>query len=306
MDQRHLVKSNQNGNAAIALLAFLLLALLGIVFYTLINNTKNPKRDELRIVEENNISYGPDNLMKLDVKSNINYENAPIVVLVHGGGWVEGDKKDISTRFGDFFYDNGFVVASTNYRLSQKGGLNTFPIPINDVACAVAWTKKNTARMGGDPDKIFLMGHSAGAHIAAMIAYNGERDWQSDCSIKEKFTIKGFWGDSGAYDWELTPDHWQIPVFLGNLNSSQKWGETEPINFPSAGDPPALLTAGDQDFFANFQNSAKFAQALERANVPVTLHLYPGFDHTGFQKNFRKDTKLQNDVLKFFNPLISK
>ena len=120
------------------------------------------------VIAQRDISFGPHPLQRLDVFTAAQNpgQGKPILVFVHGGGFTGGDKHGI----GDFSYDNvmvwavrsGFVGVNTNYRLAPE-----FPWPnaTNDVAAAVRWARDNGARFGGDPNKIFLWGHSAGASL---------------------------------------------------------------------------------------------------------------------------------------------
>ena len=128
------------------------------------------------------IPYGPHERQKLDVFTRGDFMDAPIIVLVHGGGWWAGNKTS-QHQYVDFYNELGFVVVTPNYRLVTENGLNTFPTPINDVGCSVAWIKSNATKYGADGSTMFISGNSAGAHIAAMLAYNTERNWLEECGI---------------------------------------------------------------------------------------------------------------------------
>lgn len=90
----------------------------------------------------------------------------PVVLFVHGGGWANGDKKQAGSK-ADFFTGAGYLYVSVNYRLSPKV---QHPAHVEDVAAAVAWTEKHIAEYKGDPTRIYLIGHSAGAHLVALVA----------------------------------------------------------------------------------------------------------------------------------------
>lgn len=116
---------------------------------------------------EPDLSYGPHGALNtLDVYRPDTKDKLPLVVFIHGGGWSEGDK-GTHTRKGRFFAEQGFVYATINYRLSPK---IVHPAHAEDVARAVAWLHGNAERFGIDPERIFLIGHSAGAHLAALVA----------------------------------------------------------------------------------------------------------------------------------------
>lgn len=95
----------------------------------------------------------------------------PVVVYVHGGGWVTGDKSEVGAKPDWIRTEHGGVFVSTNYRLSARDGSGpTHPVHVRDVARAVAWTLDNATTYGGDPRQVFLLGHSAGAHLVALVA----------------------------------------------------------------------------------------------------------------------------------------
>lgn len=105
-------------------------------------------------------------LTSLDLYAAPNATNAPVLVWVHGGGWARGDKAQVAGLPAAFVRE-GFVVASVNYRLAPAV---KFDAQAQDVAAAIAWMRKHASEYGAAPEKIFLMGHSAGAHLVALVA----------------------------------------------------------------------------------------------------------------------------------------
>ncbi len=101
----------------------------------------------------------------LDVYSPPNAKDLPVVFWIHGGGWQTGDKSDVQIK-PKAFMDKGFVFVSTNYRLLPEVDMGTI---IRDIAKSIHWVHDHIADYGGDPDRIFVMGHSAGAQLAALI-----------------------------------------------------------------------------------------------------------------------------------------
>jgi acetyl esterase/lipase len=114
-----------------------------------------------------NIPYAnpADKLQTLDVYSRPGAKNLPVVFWIHGGGWQGGDKENVYCK-PKVFVDKGFVFVSTNYRLLPKVDMGTI---VRDVAKAVRWVNDHIAEHGGDPKRLFIMGHSAGAQLAALI-----------------------------------------------------------------------------------------------------------------------------------------
>ncbi len=118
-----------------------------------------------------NISYGKDPLQKLDVYSAVGNENSassPVVIWVHGGGWRNGDKDNRSgSNLCQTWTKSGITMVNLNYRLSPDV---VHPAHVQDIAAGVAWVQKNIVQHGGNPKQIYLLGHSAGAHLVALVA----------------------------------------------------------------------------------------------------------------------------------------
>ncbi len=114
------------------------------------------------------------NLTSLDIYAPPNAKKAPVMIMIHGGGWRMGDKinRGLNQHKIPFFTDQGFIYLSINYRLSPA---IQHPAHIEDVAEAVVWVSDNIEKYGGDKNKIFVMGHSAGAHLAALVAVDERR-----------------------------------------------------------------------------------------------------------------------------------
>lgn len=122
-----------------------------------------------------NVPYGEDPLQKLDIyilppeaKEKYGDKNRPVVFYVHGGGWHTGDKA-MNLEKGQTYARDGVIYVSVNYRLAPK---DKHPKQIEDVARAFAWTRHNITKYGGNPDHIYVMGHSAGAHLVDLLATN--------------------------------------------------------------------------------------------------------------------------------------
>lgn len=262
----------------------------------------------LRVVS--NVSYGQDPSQKLDVGFRDTFSNVPVVIFVHGGGWDSGDKSDVYQIAG-FFLRQGFAVVAPNYRLAQAD-VNLFPAAVEDLARVVAWTVQNASQFGADPRKLILGGHSAGAHLAALVAYGNEGDdWLTQFGFDHvNMPISGFIGSAGIYDFDVsnTANATKAQAFLGSRFGAGNWNIAEPVNYASAGDPPALLITGDQDTWVNtvdpvthlaISNSQAMDQALRNAGVASQLVLIAGGDHSAFGAAILTDTALQNTVTTF-------
>jgi arylformamidase len=118
-------------------------------------------------VVKHDIPYAepPQERQVLDVYSPEQAKDLPVVFWIHGGGWQTGDKSDVQVK-PQFFVDRGFVFVSTNYRLLPKVDMATI---VHDIASSIRWVHEHVAECGGDPNRLFVMGHSAGAQLAALI-----------------------------------------------------------------------------------------------------------------------------------------
>ncbi len=149
------------------------------------------------ITLKTDISYTdvPDRLQTLDIYYPAPHENLePILMHIHGGGWSTGDKR-LMRKHGVFYAGQGIIFIAINYRLSPKV---QHPAHIQDCAAAFAWVYAHAEEMGGDRNRIFVSGHSAGAHLAALLGTNSTYLQQYNISPS---TIAGVIGvDAASYD----------------------------------------------------------------------------------------------------------
>lgn len=225
------------------------------------------------------------NLLSLDIYSASQKHNNPVMVMIHGGGWRKGDKANRSmTRTKPAHFVNaGYVYVSINYRLSDRPEIK-HPVHIQDVARAMAWIHNHISEYGGDPDRIYVMGHSAGAHLASLIAVDETR---LKAEGKDLSIIKGVVClDSAAYDIPRIMEN--AKRVAGNLyknafgHTPESWRDASSRHHVAAGKniPPML-------FFhtgARMQGevlSREMVQALNNAQVPAqTIHAADK-DHSG-------------------------
>ncbi len=216
-----------------------------------------------------NISFGPDEHQRLDIYEPQATHGSPRAVIVfwHGGRWSEGDKSQY--RFvGAALAGLGYVAILPNYRHYPQVKMPGF---MQDSARAAAWAV-NYARECGDEKHFFLMGHSAGAHLAALLALDPR--YFSEVGVTAP-PISGVIGLSGPYDF--------LPLLEADLQDmfgpADLYPLSQPINFVRADAPPMLLIAGERDVTVLPKNTRNFAAALQAKGVRVTLRLYPGLKH---------------------------
>lgn len=217
-----------------------------------------------------NIAYGTGAQHRLDiyVPDKTVVGPRPLVVFWHGGRWSFGDKADY--RFvGAALAELGYVAVLPNYRHYPQVKMPGF---MDDAARAALWAAAHGAEFGADPNLMYLMGHSAGAHLAALLALD-PRYFAAEGSSAPP--IAGVIGLSGPYDF--------LPLREADVQDMfgppQLYPESQPINFVSADAPPMLLVHGLKDDTVWPKNSRNFATLLRSYGVPVTLKLYPKLVH---------------------------
>jgi acetyl esterase/lipase len=220
-----------------------------------------------RIALTASIAYANGARHTLDVCRPKSATAAPVIVFFYGGGWRSGSKR--TYRYvAKALARRGYVAVLPDYRIYPQA---RYPDFLNDGALAVRWVKDNAKRFGGDPQKIFLMGHSAGAHIAAMLAIDAT--WLQKVWLMPGRDIAGLIGISGPYDFLPLKDETLKIIFGGNRP------ETQPITHVTPGAPPALLLTGDKDDVVGAGNSTRLAEKLRAAGNDATAVIYPRIGH---------------------------
>lgn len=214
------------------------------------------------------IAYGDLDRQTLDVYAPVGADgSSPLLVYFYGGGWRKGDKSHFEF-VASSLTRAGYVVVIADYRRFPDV---VFPAFIEDGAMAVAWAMKNADDYGADTSKLFLMGHSAGAHTAALLSLDSYYLAKHGIDTRD---IDGLVGLSGPYDF--------LPItesYLPELFPEDTHFASQPVNFVSADSPPTLLIHGTDDDLVVPANSESLAGKLAAAGVDVTLKLYAGAGH---------------------------
>ncbi len=192
----------------------------------------------------------------------------PVLVFAHGGSWQWGNPVDYGF-IGRAFVPEGFIVVLVGYRLGEDG---KYPAMLEDTARAVAWTHDEIAQYGGDPDRIVLAGHSAGAYNVVMAAL--EEKWLGEKGVPAD-AIKGVIGLSGPYDF-LPFDSDSTIASFGHVDPPET---TQPVEHVRADGPQMLLIHGEDDELVGKHNSANLADRIVAAGGNALYTPMPGLDH---------------------------
>lgn len=219
------------------------------------------------------IAFGPLAEHRLDVYLPKLAAQAPrpLIVFWHGGRWSFGDKSEY--RFvGTALAALGCVAVVPNYRHYPQVKMSGF---LADAATAARWALEHAAEYGADPRRVYVMGHSAGAHLAAMLAL--DRRYLQAAGVTEDTRLAGVIGLSGPYDF-LPLEEADVQDMFG---PPAHYPQSQPINYVNAAAPPMLLAHGLLDETVRPKNSRNLAGALQNAGAQVTLLLYERVTHAG-------------------------
>ena len=213
-------------------------------------------------------SYGPDPYQTV-ATFRPDRPNGTVLVFWHGGGWTSG-YKEWNGFMAPALAERGITLVSPGYRLAPK---HLFPDGVQDCIAAVAWVHANAARLGARQDAIYLGGHSAGGHYAALLA--ARRDWQARAGLPPD-VVRGCLPVSGMYDFTSTSGLTMRPRFLGAAGNEIAASPQSAIEAPL---PPFLLAWGEKDFPHLAKQAVAFEQALRAAGARVETLCMPGRTH---------------------------
>jgi len=220
-----------------------------------------------------NLAYGPTPRQALDVYQPTDHpQAAPVVIFFYGGYWQYGNRADY--RFvAQALTSQGFVAVLPDYRLYPQV---TFPAFVKDGARVVRWVHDNAHEFGGDPNRIYLMGHSAGAHIAALLTL--DHHYLHDVGLAPT-TIRATAALSGPYDFDPGPTSRAV---FGMKETDAKPDPTiEPIHFADNASSPMLLLHGGQDEVVPPANAPRLADRIRAAGGHARTIIYNKLGHVG-------------------------
>lgn len=194
-------------------------------------------------------------------------QTAPLVVMVPGGGWTSADPSGFRP-LAERLASHGLAVALTTYRVG--GDSARFPVPVSDILCAVDAAAEKASQAGVAPSRVVVLGHSAGAQLAAVAALTGDR-YRTDCTWPAR-RIDAFVGLAGPYDLRDLADLAEPLFGVSPASAPQAWHDANPLTW--AGERPslpALLAAGTADDLVSPSFTHTFADALRKAGHPVKV-----------------------------------
>ena len=253
-----------------------------------------------QVTVRSDVQYVEHDGVKLvgDLYAPTGRDRAPVIVAVHGGGWQIGSKAFY--RFmGPFLAKNGFAVFAINYRLS-KPGAKTFPQAVYDVKAAVQYVRANAAQLGVDPERIGMMGDSAGAHLVSLVALAGDEplfstDYRNDPHAATPANVKAVVGFYGVYDMQAQWMHDQLSrprdqiteKFIGAppMVDRRAYFDASPLSYTTVGKRERtgtrflLIHGTDDDVVDPKTQGEMFLNALKQAGFFARTIVVPGSGH---------------------------
>jgi acetyl esterase/lipase len=204
--------------------------------------------------------------------------NCPVLVAVHGGAWKGGDAKQFQ-HWGPWFASRGTALFSIEYRLVQ-GERNRYPAAVDDVRAAVKYVRANASRLGIDPQRVGLIGASAGGHLSALVALTGETPVKVVVGVCGVYDLLAQW----HHDQIARPRDQQAEIFLGvsPMENRQRYFEASPISYATvhANKTSFLLSWGTDDDVVDWETQSQpFVTALKQAGYYVRIAPVPAAPH---------------------------
>lgn len=239
-------------------------------------------------------AYGPAPRQTLDVYTPRRMDAAaPVAVFFYGGGWEKGRKWDYGW-VAQALANRGYVVVLPDYRLYPQVRFPTF---LEDAAQSVRWAADNAPAYGGDPSRIVLLGHSAGAYNAVMLALD-ERYLKA--AGVNPGALQAVVGIAGPYDFLPLEGH-----AAGVFGGAKDPGQTQPVELARPDAPPMLLLTGLADKIVDPSNTEALGRAVQQAGGKAEVRTYPGVGHNeimaAISVPFRERASVLDDIASFLS-----
>lgn len=258
--------------------------------------------DDIRTILD--VPYGSDPLQQVDIYLPAKVEQAlPAVVWIHGGGWREGDKREGVNRIGEFapfLVEHGYVAVACNYRLVPK---DLHPAQVDDVQRMIRWLRFHAADYHIDPDRIGVVGISAGGHLAAMLAVKTGHAKQGDELDEVSSRVQAAVSLAGVHDFTKSPELMTPELEDGLLKAAagdvgkvdQLRKDLSPIRYVTKDAAPLMLVIGTKDPWLPVRQAQVMGEALEKQGVATEVVLIEGAGHGIFPREVlaARDTSLR-------------
>ncbi len=259
--------------------------------------------DQHRGIEQRrNIVFDAAHELALDVYRPANAgqpttAGAPMVVFFYGGDWTHG-KREWYRFVGTALASQGVLVVIPDYRKYPQVTMDGF---MQDGARAVAWARTHATELGGDPHSLFVMGHSAGGQIAALLSTDPE--WLKLYGMRPR-DLAGFIGLAGVYDFMPIPAGEKD--MLGTFGrTAAEQGRAQPVRYVSGHEPPMLLLQGTGDHEVDPSNALSLDKTMLAEHEEVSLKLYPGIGHSSLlfamSRPLRDSAPTLADIVRFIH-----
>lgn len=236
----------------------------------------------------NDIAYGdlPRQTLDIYVPKQASATPMPVVLFFYGGSWDSGNKQDY-LFVAEALCSQGFVVVIADYRVYPEVA---FPTLMQDPAHALKWVSTHIAAYQGAADRVFLLGHSAGAHLATLLTL--DQHYLAEVNLHPS-QLKGVVGLAGPYDF--------LPLKTDRLkaifSSKQEAERAQPIRYASAHVPPMLLMTGLKDETVWPRNTLRLGQAIAAQGGPVTVKTYAEYNHVDIVAKLARPLRGQSSLL---------
>lgn len=217
---------------------------------------------------------------------------APVVLCIHGGGWISGDKSDCHIVAQEFVR-RGFAAACPDYRLAP---LYTYPAAVEDVRAAVRLLRQHGQELGVDAERVAAFGNSAGGHLSAFLALSGDAAERADAAVN----VSGLTDLTNPSEqhpeiaWDFLQQFLGVP-YAGN---EERWIEASPLHNIHPEASPVANIHGTLDEVVNPSQSVRFHEALRKAGVASELLLLPGEGHSFTPDGFNQVMDFADEFLK--------
>ncbi len=275
--------------AAIAAVLAVLLGACQTTLFHVVNATSGDRGLDVHA----DVVFDTAHHLAMDIYAPQAAHDLPVVVFFYGGSWQDG-RRQWYRWMGETLARHGLVVAIPDYRKYPQVRMDGF---MTDAADAVGWVHAQARDFGGDPQTMFLMGHSAGAQIAALLATDGH--WLRRVGVRPR-QLAGFIGLAGPYGFLPLTE----PAFIGMFGATpQAQARSQPINFVDGDEPPMLLLQGTDDHVVQPKNTRSLAQRMRARHEPVEVKMYAGIGHVrlllSFSRPLRHSSPALRDTLDF-------